>query len=206
MPDTNEERLLTDLLRDIANADSGLAGSAELERRVIAAWDTRDTHPSGSGPWTVDAGRWTIANHPWAASLGAVALGAAALGAAALVLAVTVVMQLGVTTNTRRIDPVERRPEIVAPIPQPTDASDEAAAVPKTMSASVARPRRRAGPQNEIVSFVPLVPMTADELSGSFSIARVQIGRTEADVLLGEDGMARAIRVATNGSAPGRLR
>ncbi len=66
--------------------------------------------------------------------------------------------------------------------------------------------RRPAAPPSEVVSFVPLVPMTADELSGSFSIARVQIGRTEADVLLGEDGMARAIRVATDRNAPWRLR
>ena len=196
MPDTNEERLLSELLRDIANADAGLAGSGELERRVMAEWDARESQSSDSGR-----------NHPWAASLGAAALGAAALGAAALVLAVTTVMQLGVTTNTRRIDPVERRPEVTAPIPQPTDAIDEAAAVPKEMLAGVApRPRRRAGPHKETVSFVPLVPMTADELSGSFSIARVQIGQTQADVLLGEDGMARAIRVSTNGSAPGRLR
>ena len=64
--------------------------------------------------------------------------------------------------------------------------------------------------------FVPLMPMTERELSGPFQLVRVQMPRAslgalrsplehpnelvEADVLLGEDGMARAIRVSTSGS------
>jgi hypothetical protein len=72
------------------------------------------------------------------------------------------------------------------------------------------------------VDFVPLVPMAAGELSGSFQIVRVQMPRAalgalagavdagraddpvQADLLLGEDGMARAIRVSANGSVPWR--
>jgi hypothetical protein len=88
------------------------------------------------------------------------------------------------------------------PREQTTNALGIAGSVGFLMSA-----RRQVVPQNDIVSFVPLVPMTADELSGSFSIARVQIGQTQADVLLGEDGMARAIRVSTNErTSPGRLK
>jgi len=74
------------------------------------------------------------------------------------------------------------------------------------------------------VHFVPLVPIAAGELSGSFQIVRVQMPRAalgalagsveagraddpvEADLLLGEDGMARAIRVSANGSVPWRSR
>jgi hypothetical protein len=73
------------------------------------------------------------------------------------------------------------------------------------------------------IEFVPLMPLTERELAGSFQIVRVQMPRAslgalmspfghpnevvEADVLLGEDGMARAIRVSTNGSAyPRRFR
>jgi hypothetical protein len=64
--------------------------------------------------------------------------------------------------------------------------------------------------------FVPLMPITEQELTGSFQIVRVQMPRAslgrlrsplerpdelvEADVLLGADGMARAIRVSTAGS------
>ena len=60
------------------------------------------------------------------------------------------------------------------------------------------------------------MPMTEQELTGSFQIVRVQMPRAslgalrsplehpnelvEADVLLGEDGMARAIRLSTSGS------
>jgi hypothetical protein len=64
--------------------------------------------------------------------------------------------------------------------------------------------------------FVPLMPMTERELTGPFQLVRVQMPRAslgalrspleppnelvEADVLLGEDGMARAIRVSKSGS------
>jgi hypothetical protein len=64
--------------------------------------------------------------------------------------------------------------------------------------------------------FVPLMPMTERELTGPFQLVRVQMPRAslgalrsplehpnelvEADVLLGEDGMARAIRVSASGS------
>ena len=60
------------------------------------------------------------------------------------------------------------------------------------------------------------MPMSEQELSGPFQLVRVQMPRAslgalrlplehpnelvEADVLLGEDGMARAIRVSTSGS------
>ena len=66
------------------------------------------------------------------------------------------------------------------------------------------------------MEFIPLMPLTEQELGGSFHLVRVQLpgaslGRlrpplqppnemVEADVLLGEDGMARAIRISTNGS------
>ena len=64
--------------------------------------------------------------------------------------------------------------------------------------------------------FIPLVPIAEQELTGSFQIVRVQMPRgslgrlrsplerpdelVEADVLLGADGMARAIRVSTASS------
>ena len=60
------------------------------------------------------------------------------------------------------------------------------------------------------------MPLTERELAGPFQIVRVQMPRAslgtlrlplehpneviEADVLLGEDGMARAIRVSASGS------
>ena len=66
------------------------------------------------------------------------------------------------------------------------------------------------------IEFVPLLPLAEEELAGPFQIVRVQMPSAslgalrpplvqpneivEADVLLGEDGRARAIRVNTNGS------
>jgi hypothetical protein len=66
------------------------------------------------------------------------------------------------------------------------------------------------------VDFVPLMPIAEHELTGPFQIVRVQMPRSslgasmspiehpsdliQADVLLGQDGMARAIRVSTDES------
>ena len=65
------------------------------------------------------------------------------------------------------------------------------------------------------MEFVPLMPLAKHELTGSFQIMRVQLPRAslgppqspfeqpnevvEADILLGEDGMARAIHVSAAG-------
>jgi hypothetical protein len=62
------------------------------------------------------------------------------------------------------------------------------------------------------MEFIPLMPFTRDELSGPFQLVRVQVplaslgGLTsplqhpgemvDADLLLGEDGLARGIRIA----------
>jgi hypothetical protein len=204
MPDTNEERLLSELLGDISNADADLAASDELGRRVMAGWDASDAQARGSRRGTPDSPRPTMPRRPWV-----VALGAAALGTAALVLAVSAVIQPGFLAKTARIDPVGQTPPPAIATSQPKEVVvvQDAPELLRRPLMRRATPRRtQVVPGNEIVSFVPLVPMTADELSGSFSIARVQIGQTEADVLLGEDGMARAIRVSTHESAPGRLR
>jgi hypothetical protein len=73
------------------------------------------------------------------------------------------------------------------------------------------------------LEFVPLVPLAGRELAGPFQIMRVQMPRAslgrprspfehpneliEADILLGEDGMARAIRVSSSESnSPWRSR
>jgi hypothetical protein len=195
MSDTNEERLLSDLLRAIARDDAALEASGELEGRVMAAWSARGVQPPGA------------ADHPWAAWTGALVFGAAALATAVLVLAVAGVRQRSPTAHGPRIDTARQAPSTaIETLPQ-THASREAARPPRAPVATRATPRRLpADPLNEIVRFVPLVPMTAAELSGPFSIARVQIGRTEADVLLGEDGMARAIRLSANESASWRSR
>jgi hypothetical protein len=111
--------------------------------------------------------------------------------------------------------------DVVAPPPH--EAVEAAASTPVTAPAKTSR-RRPAPVHRQSVDFVPLLPMTPGELSGSFQIVRVQMPRAAlgalagttdmrrvkdpvmADVLLGEDGMARAIRVSTDGTAPWRIR
>jgi hypothetical protein len=83
----------------------------------------------------------------------------------------------------------------------------------------MARPELEKRPQRmiqsgEIVSFVPLSPDARQDLLGSFQVARVLLPREtladlgvvldanrvgepiQADVVFGEDGLARAIRLA----------
>src|SRR6185436_4667408 len=73
---------------------------------------------------------------------------------------------------------------------------------------------RRVDAPGEIVSFIPLSPDAHQDLMGSFQIARVLLprevladlgvvldanrlgGPIQADVVFGEDGLARAIRLA----------
>src|SRR5258705_8492120 len=127
MSDTNEDRLLSDLLCQIAKADAHLTAPDEFARRVMAAWDTRDAQPPSARRWPIADGRWTmadrrspIADYPWAAPLGA-----AAFGAAVLVLAVSAVMRLGPTATPPGIDPQEQR-TIATAAPQPTEVIPEA--------------------------------------------------------------------------------
>jgi hypothetical protein len=113
------------------------------------------------------------------------------------------------------------RVDVATPMPEATAEAVEPAPVilpAKTVA------RHPAAVRHQSVDFIPLLPMTPGELSGSFQIVRVQMPRAAlgalarttdmrhvqdpvlADVLLGEDGMARAIRVSTDGTAPWRIR
>ena len=204
MSDANEERLLTSLLREVAEADAGMTVRADLEERVMGQWERSRT---AAGTWT--AARVTLA------------------------FAVAVAVLLAVAGSVR----FRSAPETVTPprtadaiiTASPPDAIAESIRESVALESVVSRPkssrqREPARPNLLIVDFVPLMPMTADELSGSFQIVRVQMPRAalgalaatldvgraddaiEADVLLGEDGMARAIRVSTDGSVNWRSR
>ncbi len=59
MSDTNKDRLLSDLLCQIAKADAHLTAPDEFARRVMAAWDTRDAQPPSARRWPIADGRWT---------------------------------------------------------------------------------------------------------------------------------------------------
>jgi hypothetical protein len=198
MADTHETQLLTDLLGEVARADADLS-AAHLEARVVqaAVW-----HSSGR--------RGSNMTY--------------------LVIAAIAVLAVLVPAAFRTIARVPSPPQMsnVATSEQPV------ALTPVPVAPEPPKPvvRRRAMPPARVVTqpvaqptfeFVPLMPMTEQELNGPFQLVRVQMPRAslgalrlplehpnelvEADVLLGEDGMARAIRVSTSGSTnPWRIR
>jgi hypothetical protein len=196
MSDTNEERLLTDLLREVAEADASLLPSSDLEQRVLSRWD-----------------RSLLLTSTRLSPRVKVAL---ALAASAM-LVVAGSMRSAPT-------PVMNESHVVDVVTPPPQASADAVESTPVMAPAKTARRRPAPLRRQSVDFVPLLPMTPGELSGSFQIVRVQMPRAAlgalagttdmrrvqdpvmADVLLGEDGMARAIRVSTDGTAPWRIR
>lgn len=221
MADSHEEQLLNDLLRGIGREDECLA-APHLEARVMAAVGTEEV----------------TRRRPMAAYL---------VIAAALVSAV-IVPVLYRTRSTPAGAPVSRNTDATEvairdtsakrPVVERTPAPPVAAAAPITQSPVAVSPVAESAivlsplAESPIVhppiaqspdEFIPLMPITAQELTGSFQIVRVQMPRAslgplrspleqpnelvEADVLLGEDGMARGIRLAASGSvSPWRSR
>lgn len=211
MADSHEEQLLNDLLGGIAREDARL-DAPDLESRVLAAVDSGNV----KRPRPVST-YWVIA----AAALAAV-----------------LVPAVYRTQPTPAGEPVSRNAEATE-VTIPDKSEKPPIAVKQPASPTAARvtralPKRQTQPdfsessiaQSSIDQsltapspdeFLPLMPFTAQELTGSFQIVRVQMPRAslgalrspleqpneliEADVLLGEDGMARAIRLSTSGSA-----
>ena len=199
MADSNEAQLLSDLLSDVAREDARLDG-AHLEGRVLQAVDI------------------TVAdNKPRLRPL---------VIAAAFLACVLVPAMFWMKSNTVKTEEtIAESPAPVAPKPSPSARS--ARSLPRASQpvnpTPAAPPRLARSPLAESPiaespdEFVPLMPMTEQELSGPFQLVRVQMPRAslgalrspldhpnelvEADVLLSEDGMARAIRVSTSGSA-----
>jgi hypothetical protein len=214
MADTHEEQLLSELLGEIARDDAGL-DAPHLETRVLASVPMQAAErPRRSRVWIL-------------------------LPAAAVVLmAVTVRLKPDAATVPVRQKPytttmpVRQKPDTTTmPIRQKPDTATTARAREQNGVRSVRlqpdrRPDREDSPMDAPVSerspmtssieFVPLMPITEHELTGSFQIVRVQMPSAslgalrspltepneivEADVLLGEDGRARAIRVNANQS------
>jgi hypothetical protein len=214
MADTHEEQLLSELLSSIAHDDERLE-AAHLEPRLMATLDA-----SQPPPFRPSMTHVVIA----AAVLMAVLVSGVPRVVRDVPTAIGEVridpsQQTAVDTPAASATPytheqpatrpaLSRRMEHVAP----TRAMRTAFSEPPIAQSPVAQPSIT---QSADV-FVPLMAMTEQELKGSFQLVRVQMPRAslgalrspldhpnelvEADVLLGEDGMARAIRVSTSGS------
>jgi hypothetical protein len=206
MADTNEEQLLSDLLRGIARDDANLE-APHLESRVLASALARTAPASGGGKRF----SWPIA------------------AAAVIAVLSPAVLWLNIQpTRTAAPARVEGTEAVIAEKPVAITKESPPARTASTRASLRTRPTQPAismrvpDPiaQSPIAhspeQFLPLMPMTEHELTGSFQLVRVQMPRAslgelqsplqnpnelvEADVLLGEDGMARAIRLTTSGS------
>jgi len=207
MAASNEEQLLSEVLRSIAREDAGL-DAAHLEARVVEACSAGTTvrlkpdptHPTPDPTYVY----WAIA---------------AAIAIAALVPGIALLMRDDIPTPAVKTNVVATaEPAFAPPALRRGEPTRPASAPPALRRGGPTRPTNPTPPTNpsSVGEFVPLMPMTERELAGPFQLVRVQMPRAslgalrsplelpnelvEADVLLGEDGMARAIRVSTGGS------
>ena len=212
MADTNQEQLLSDLLRGIARDDARLE-APHLESRVLTSAFSRTEPRFGgtrrfSGP--IAAAAVIAAALPavfWLNSQAPTTPGAAKVEATEAVVA-----QKPAVAITKQSPPA-RAPAMRASLRTQSTRSPISPRPPDPIARSpIAQSPIAQSPDD----FLPLMPMTEHELTGSFQLVRVQMPRAslgalrsplehpnelvEADVLLGEDGMARAIRVSTSGS------
>jgi hypothetical protein len=214
MADTHEEQLLNGLLDEIARQDAALDAS-HLEARVLEA--VSDDSHTNSSPWRV----WVAL--PLAAALMLVLAativrrhsGPAPAAAPTLETTVAIEQTPGAAVPQKPKPVRNSSPRVRSVRPQPDQSEqihpniqqDPGPQQPSAVETTAA---------DSPLEFVPLLPMTEQELTGSFQIVRVQMPNAslgplrsplqspndlvEADVLLGEDGRARAIRLNTNGS------
>jgi hypothetical protein len=109
--------------------------------------------------------------------------------------------------------PIAQPPTIQSTLAHASLAQSPFAPIPPSPIAQEFPSTQSPIPQSPM-EFIPLTPFSSDDLSGSFQIMRVQLPRAslgpprspfeqphelvEADVLLGEDGTARAIHVSSS--------
>ena len=205
MADTHEEQLLNGLLRDIARQDERLRAD-HLESRVMSAVRLKpDTtyYPTCYPTYYARVAALVIAvlfpGVLWMTSAPEVETARHPTNATNIVIPAPPTVT-NTTTLTQPTPPTRPTPPILPTLPtRPTPPTLPTRPTPPTLD-----------------EFVPLMPMTAQELAGPFQLVRVQMPRSslgalrlpldhpselvEADVLLGEDGLARAIRVSAGGS------
>ena len=211
MADTNEEQLLTELLRRIAREDARL-DAVHLEARVMEAASAGDHGPPGR----LRQGYGAQEGGPYLRIRGNCGRGGDCRHGAWIRADDAQRPERHRISVTR--DPYEPCEPVRTPRPATYEAHANRHAPPTPTTARPTRPTRPTNPTRPTLAdeFVPLMPMTEQDLAGPFQLVRVQMPRAslgalrsplehpnelvEADVLLGEDGMARAIRVSASGS------
>ena len=208
-----EQERLSHLLRELAAQDAGTLPPAQVQVTVMNRWDeriaTREAAFTASPRLPAPPLRWTSAR---------VSLGFA--GIAAMLLLVSWVgsrmtEQPVPTVPPPRLAIAEALVEPIQPVNLVTPRGTTVPRQPSDVDRNDVAPAKAvtAPATAEVEPFVRLLPMTQEEL-GTIRLARVRLrgqaartlglearmplpgadGFVEADVLLGEDGLARAIR------------
>jgi hypothetical protein len=217
MADTKKEQLLNGLLREIGHEDAAL-DAAYLESQIVAAWQAgtsvrlkpvpSNRFKSGVAAAVIVAVALTVVMRLNRQQAEEVAATQRQEPVRSVQLQPVGQTQHDSDTRSTIAKSMADKPEIMTspsartPIAQST--IDNAFSI--TQSPIAQSP----------LEFVPLVPLAGRELAGPFQIMRVQMPRAslgrprspfehpneliEADILLGEDGMARAIRVSSSES------
>jgi len=203
MSDEAPHRLLTEMLTEIGRADLQIDAPGALEERVLRRWD-RDVAAKAARI------RWRP-RRPGLLSHGAGAL------AAAMLLLVLVHRSwrgpIAVGVPVARPEVRARAAAVNAPTVAVSPPGVETRPIAVVRAQPEMKPPRIETP-SELVSYIPLSPEAHQDLSGSFQVARVLLPREvladlgvvldasrvgepiQADVVFGEDGLARAIRLA----------
>jgi hypothetical protein len=203
MTDSEPERRLKELLNEIAGADLQIDAPRQMEERALKRWDASASARAARMRWKPRARGWLIS-------------GAGALAAVMLLLVVVNRSSRGPTAIvvTGAHSEAPAKPTAVEPS---KPAAMFPAVAPRPIAIARSEPEkgpRRVDTLDETVSFMPLSPDAYDDLLGSFQVARVLLprevladlgvvldvnrvgGPIQADVVFGEDGLARAIRLA----------
>ena len=203
MTDGEHKRRLTELLHEIAGADLQIDAPRRMEKRALEHWDA-------------DATARAARIHRKSRTRGWLIPGAGALAAAMLLL---VVVHRSPRGSIAVRVPSAHSEVLAQPtaVEAPTAAAMFPADAPQPIAIAPTEPE-----QAEIVSFMPLSPDARQDLLGSFQVARVLLPREvladlgvvldvnrvgepmQADVVFGEDGLARAIRLAHQGTGRSR--
>ena len=226
MSDTNEEQLLSDLLQEIRREDADV-DAAHLEPAVMSAWHAMrgpTTVRLKADTTYLKAGT----TYGIYASIVGTAAAMLLVAAASMWFASRDEANVDVSANRHAsrdvILPSDRTIKAVGMGHDeggrhgpPKGGHYVRAEQNVKPPASVDKPTERSDAANAAMEFVPLMPIADHDLGGAFQIVHVQMPRAalgalapplqhpaeivEADVLLGEDGVARAIRISTNGSS-----
>jgi len=200
MTDT-QQQLLTELVGEIARADVGFAPPRGMEERALKGWDENAMAPAPRI-------RRNPRRHVWLVP------GVGALVAAALVIVLVHRSSRAQAGGPVRAAHQEIAAESTAVVPAPAASPSLAPRRIAIDRPEVGKRPRRVAPPRDVVSFVPLSSDVRQDLLGSFQVARVLLPREaladlgvvldanrvgepiQADVVFGEDGLARAIRLA----------